>query len=88
LQVVGPVILTLANSVTINGAVGSSAHLGWLTLDVYSGGVTLNGNVTFNGWVIAPSGTVTINGNSTLNGGVISDRLTVNGNGLVSEQSQ
>ena len=88
LQVVGPVILTLANSVTFNGTVGSSAELRWLTLNVYSGDVTLSGNATFNGCVVAPAGAVTINGNSTLNGGVISDRLTVNGNGLVSEQPQ
>jgi hypothetical protein len=88
LQVVGPVILTIGGSVTINGAVGSAAHPSWLTLNVSVGGVTLNGNAILNGAVIAPVGTVMINGNSTLNGGVISDRLTINSNGAVNKPAQ
>jgi hypothetical protein len=83
LQVVGPVILTLANGVTLNGSAGSSAHPEWLTLRIASGGATLNGNVAFHGRIVAPSGTVTINGNSTVQGEVISDRLTLNGNALL-----
>ncbi|HKB89840.1 MAG TPA: hypothetical protein VKC60_04920, partial [Opitutaceae bacterium] len=85
LQVVGPVVLTLANGVTLNGNVGSTAHPGWLTLDIASGGLTLNGNITFDGDVVAPTGTVTINGNSTLTGQVQSDRLTLNGNALLNQ---
>ena len=47
--------------------------------------LTLNGNASFLGSVVAPSGTVTINGNATLTGHVASDRLTINGNGLLEE---
>jgi rhamnogalacturonan endolyase len=79
-QVVGPVVLTLAGGVTLNGTVGSPAHPEWLLLRVASGGVTLNGNVALHGTVIAPSGAVVINGNSTVHGEVRSDRLTLNGN--------
>jgi hypothetical protein len=83
LQVIGPVVLNLANGVSINGQVGDAAHPEWVTLNVASGGVTLNGNVTLHGYLAAPNGTVTINGGSTLHGGLASDRLTINGNGLL-----
>ncbi|MDP2136850.1 MAG: MBG domain-containing protein [Candidatus Didemnitutus sp.] len=83
LQVVGPVIITLAKEVVLNSSAGASGHPSWLTLRIASGGLTLNGNVTLDGFVIAPSGEVTINGNSTLNGGVIADRLKINGDGLL-----
>jgi hypothetical protein len=52
----------------------------WLDLRISNGGPTLNGNVTFHGYVTAPSGTVTFNGNSTLTGGLAADKLVVNGN--------
>ncbi len=83
LDVLGPVVVTLANGMSANGSVGASENPAWLTLNVASGGLTLNGNVSIYGYVTAPSGTVTINGNSQLVGGLISDRLTINGNGLL-----
>ena len=83
LQIAGPVILTLVNSVTFNGAAGNPAHPEWLTLQVYSGGVTLNGNGTLHGTIVAPNGTVTLN--AALHGRVSSDRLTLNGNALLDE---
>ena len=85
LQIAGPVILTLAGGVTLNGNVGVSAHPEWLTLQLASGGLTLNGGVTLHGDVAAPGGTVTINGNSTLHGEVAADRLIINGNGVLTE---
>ena len=85
LVIAGPVVLTLANGVSFNGSGGSSAHPEWLTLRVASGGVTLNGNVSVHGSVIAPNGTVTINGGSTVNGSVTADRLTINGSGVLNE---
>lgn len=85
LQVVGPVIITLANGAVINGTSGSSSHPEWLTLRFASGGLTLNGNVSFSGDVIAPNGTVTLNGNSELNGTVTADRLTLNGTSMLAE---
>lgn len=79
LQVVGPVLLNLAQGAAFNGEIGSGAHPEWLTLNVAQGGLTLNGSTTFHGSIVAPSGTVTINGNSTLNGTLVSDRLTLQG---------
>jgi len=83
--VLGPVIVNVASGVTLNSGMGASAHPHWLTLNVASGGLTLNSNVHFDGSVVAPTGTVTVNSNSTINGEVICDRLTLNGNGLVND---
>jgi hypothetical protein len=82
-QVVGPVLLTTATAVTLNGPVGAENNPLWLTLKVASGDVTLNGGAVLYAAVIAPSGTVTINGNSSLIGNIICDRLTVNAGGLL-----
>jgi len=82
-QVVGPVIITLANGTALNSSVGSVDHPDWLVINLAGGGLTLNGNVRCDGYVVAPNGAITINGNSTLNGGVICDQLTINGNGLL-----
>jgi rhamnogalacturonan endolyase len=85
-QIVGPVILTLANGTSVAGAVfGDAAHPGWLTLQVYSGDFNLNGSVSFGGYITAPNGAVSINGTSVLTGEVASDRLTVGGQALLKE---
>lgn len=80
-QVVGPVVLTVASQVIMNGQVGSTPNPLWLVMRVASGGVTLNSGVTLNGVVIAPSGTIIINGNSALRGTAFCDRLTINSGG-------
>jgi hypothetical protein len=84
----GPVIINLANGLSINGVVGTAVHPEWLTLNVAAGGVTLNSNAIFNGFVVAPTGTVTINGGATLSGGVTSDRLSINGNALLEQPAE
>lgn len=84
LQIVGPVVLTVANSAMVNNAVaGAAAHPEWLTLRVAAGGVTLNGTVGFHGAIVAPAGTVTLNGETLLAGRVVADRFTVNGNAML-----
>ena len=88
LVIVGPVILNLANGTSLNGSAGDPLHPEWLELNLAAGGLTLNGNVAFAGYVTAPSGTVTVNGNSTLTGGVVADRLTINGNGQLVEPGE
>ena len=79
LQVVGPVNVIVANGPSLNGNAGASANPQWLVLFVANAGVTLNGNVTFHGSIIAPKGQVIINSNSTVNGTIISDSLLLNG---------
>lgn len=88
LQVVGSVVVTVANGVTLNATAGDSSHPDWLTLRVSSGGVTLNGAITLYGQVVAPAGAVIVNGNATLLGRVASDQLVLNGNALLSESAQ
>ena len=84
LRIAGPVIVTVAGSVIVNGSAaagngGSDPSL--LHLNIASGGLTLNGGATFTGAVTAPAGTVIVNG--TLNGRVIANRLIINGNGAL-----
>jgi hypothetical protein len=83
LDIVGPVILTVANGFAANGRVGTTNHSSWLQFQVASGGFTLNGGCTVHGGVTAPAGTVIVNGNSLLVGSVQCDRLTVNGGGCI-----
>ncbi len=77
-QVVGPVIVVLANGVAVNAGAGASAHPEWLTIEVANGGLTLNNGDVY-GSVVAPTGTVTLNGGAQLTGTVTTDRLVVNG---------
>jgi len=83
LRVVGPVVLTVANVVSLGGEAGAEGHPSWLDLRAASGGVTLNGGGALYGHVTAPSGTVTINGSATLTGNVFCNRLAINGGGLL-----
>ncbi len=80
-QIVGPVIVVVGNAINANSSVGNVAHPEWLVLKIASGGLVLNGNVSFYGGVTAPAGTVTVNGGSLLAGGLAADRLTINGGG-------
>ena len=82
-QVIGPVILNVAHGFTGNGILGTTANAAWLTINLYSGGLTLNGGATLHGFVNAPNGTVVVNGNSQLIGGVTCDRLIVHGAGFL-----
>jgi DNA/RNA endonuclease G (NUC1) len=85
LDVLGPVIIHLANGASLNSSAGDAAHPDWLTLRLARGGLTLNGSAQFNGRVEAPAGTVTISGQATLRGSVAADRLVVNGNGALEQ---
>jgi hypothetical protein len=75
----GPVIIRVRNGFASNGILGSSANPSWLTLQVHTGGFTINGGSAFYGCVLAPNGSVTVNSNTIFKGGITADRLTVNG---------
>jgi endo-1,4-beta-xylanase len=81
LAVVGPVVVNVANSLTINGSGGAAGNPQWLVLNIAAGGLTLNDSVSLNAFVVVPAGTVMLNG--TLTGGVIADQLTINGAGAL-----
>jgi hypothetical protein len=84
LQIVGPVVLTLASAPMINNStVGTAGHPEWFTLRVATGGATLNGTVALHGTLVAPSGSVTLNGGTQLAGRVVADRFTLNGNAVL-----
>lgn len=89
-KVLGPVRLVVAGNAILNGASvvispsappvvsGEAAHTDWLTLELATGNVTLNGAVVLNGHVVASAGLLTINGGSTVRGIVATDRLAIN----------
>lgn len=81
IEVVGPVVVTVGNGMSLNGAFGGAGHPEWLTLQIAQGGLALNG-VAVSGTVLAPNGTVTINSGSSLTGALAADRLTLNGGTL------
>ncbi len=81
LDVVGPVILTVAGGVIVNGTAGNQSNAGWLQIRIAANGLTLNSHGTVHGFAVAPSGTVIVNG--PFAGGVVADRLTINGGGTL-----
>ncbi len=83
LEVISPVILTVAKGFTANGGVGSTSNPSFLQLHLAAGGFTLNGGCIVHGNVTAPAGTVIINGNSLLVGSAQCDRLIVNSGGII-----
>lgn len=85
LEVVGPVILTLANGVTFATTVGHAERPDWLVLRVHDGGVTLNGQARLHALVTAPSGAVAVNGSAELHGRITADRLSLNGQALLED---
>lgn len=87
LQVVGPVVLTLANDAVISGTAGDAAHPERLVLNVAAGDVTLNTGAVLNALTNVPSGTVSLGDGATLHGRVASDRLTLNATAVIDEQA-
>jgi hypothetical protein len=82
IQVVGPVLVILANGFSVNGgAIGNSTNPAWLTLNLFAGGLTLNSGGRVYGYVTAPAGTLTINGNCQVTGGAAADGLTISSSG-------
>ncbi len=83
INVIGPVILQLANGLNANGQVGVTSHPEWLQIRISNGGVALHGGSAICGSILAPNGQVIVNGHSTLVGTAMCDRFTLNGGGLV-----
>lgn len=77
-QIVGPVVINLANGFSLNSGtiVGGQANL--LVVNVAAGSVALNGG-TFFGTLRAPASRVTLNSGSRLEGMLLVDRLNLNG---------
>lgn len=79
IQIIGPVILTLASGGSLNGSVNANGNATLFTLRIASGGLTLNNGVVVHGKVIAPNGTIAINSAATLVGEIVSDGLSLSG---------
>jgi hypothetical protein len=81
IQVIGRVIIIVGNGFSINsGTVGNPANPAWLTLNLYSGHLSINQGASVYGYVTAPAGVVTINGGGQLVGGVATNGLNLNSN--------
>ncbi|MDO8544176.1 MAG: LamG-like jellyroll fold domain-containing protein [Opitutaceae bacterium] len=83
LQVIGPVVITVGNTVMTEGAIGSPAQPSWLALNISSGGLTLTGAGSIDGYINVPAGTISLSGTARLTGGIIGDRLDLAGHAVV-----
>jgi hypothetical protein len=83
MEVVGPVVVTVARDFDADGATGSAAHPAWLALNLCTTDVALENGAVFYGHICAPRSAVTVNHNAMLVGGVVCDRLRVNRGGLL-----
>jgi hypothetical protein len=83
LQVLGPVVINLANQVTVasRAILGSEARPEWLSLSIAQKGVSLRAGSQLNGMVRAPLGEVEISGQ--LNGGFAADSLSIGRTGVL-----
>jgi rhamnogalacturonan endolyase len=88
IEVVSPVMLTVAYGPQLNSSARSTTGSGKLTLRIARGGLTLNGSAQLSAEVIAPNGWVIVNGGAKLEGRVTSDWLIINGRGLLQEPSE
>jgi alpha-tubulin suppressor-like RCC1 family protein len=77
MQVVGPVIVTVAHSFDADGTIGAASDPAWLTLNLFSESVMLESGAVLYGRVCAPRGAVTVSHNAVLVGAVVSDRLAI-----------
>jgi RHS repeat-associated protein len=84
-NVVGPVVVNVANGFSVNGIFNTSKIPGWLRLNIASGGVNLNSGSELYAVLHAPNGSVNVN--SKLVGQLECDSLTVNQGGLLRLQS-
>ena len=78
IKIVGPVVLNVRETVMFNSADAATHNPAWLTVQIHTGGLTLNGNSNLNGEVVTPTGTVTLNGSSVIQGSVTADKLIIN----------
>lgn len=83
LDIVGPVILTVANGFAASGLLGAVDRSSWLDLRIATGGLTLNGGCTVYANVLAPNGTVIVNPDGCLIGKCQTDRFILNSGGCV-----
>jgi hypothetical protein len=85
LRIAGPVMLVLANGMTVSGVLGDVDHPEWLTLALAAGGVTLLPDSRLYGGVIAPDGEVVVETGAAIVGEVVSDRLTIRQDAVLAE---
>ncbi len=78
IQVVGTIMVVVGGGFDLNGGViGNSVNPAWLTLSIYSGGLTLNSSGSVYGYVTVPNGTLTINSKCQVVGGLASYGLAI-----------
>ena len=79
-RVVGPIVVTVAEKISVEGEVGTRAHPEWLALQSPKAGVSVHGDGRLYAHVNTPRGKVTLHGRSQAVGSVMTDELEVHGN--------
>lgn len=85
LRIAGPVLLVLANGITVSGILGDVRHPEWLTMATAAGDVTIQAESRIYGNILAPDGEITIERAAVVIGEVASDRLTIKADGVLAE---
>ncbi|HYI07641.1 MAG TPA: PKD domain-containing protein [Thermoanaerobaculia bacterium] len=84
LRLAGPVVLNVADAVTLTGStVGAPTTPKQLLLNAVNGPVQVTGKAILYGIIRAPSAAIAIDGNSRIRGTVTADTLAISGNGVL-----
>jgi hypothetical protein len=85
LLLAGPVILTVADRVTLSGSseMGAQGNPDWLDLRIAGNILSISGASKAYAFVQAPAASATVNGGSQLIGSLVCDALAVDGNGII-----
>lgn len=79
-RVAGPVVVTVAEKISVAGEVGTPTHPEWLALQSPAEGVNVHGDGRLYAHVNTPQGKVTLHGRCQVVGSVRCDELEVQGN--------
>jgi len=77
MNLIGPVVVTVAKGGTWRGRAGNTDAPLWLDLRIAGGGMIFGAGADFYGLLSAPDGSITVRNGSKLTGGVIADEIIV-----------
>lgn len=87
INVTSPVVVTMQQTANFNSntVVGNPDHPEYLQINVMSGDININSNVSVYAQIVAPNSTVTFNSNATFKGSVTAKQVIINSNSTTVE---